>query len=120
MARTDILIVQGDDFSTTFIPFDTNGLPLQMTDDGTLAGAPFTAAAQLRRSNADADPTIDATFGCTVEPVGSRVTIALNAATTLGLTNGPYQFDVEITNPTSGAVKTIASGRASVQLEVTR
>jgi hypothetical protein len=119
-AKADITIFQGDDFSRTFGVFDANGWPAVLTTDGTLTGGAYTAQAQLRRDFADTDTTIDATFSCVVAPVGSRVTISLNAATTTGLVNGPYRYDVQVTNPSTSAKTTVAYGRAFIQLEATR
>lgn len=118
--KKDIVIPQGDDWSVTILALDPNGWPAVLTDDGTLTGDPYTASGQLRRDVADVDATADATFACTVQPVGSRVTIALNAATTVGLTNGPYRYDVQVTNPTTSARTTIVWGRANILLETTR
>lgn len=120
MARADLLINQGDDYSTTIVVFDADGLPAQLTHDTTTLTNPHTAQAQIRRSNADADTTIDATFTCVVNPIGSRVTISLNAAQTLVLTNGPYVWDLQITDTVSNTKSTVAGGRVSIALEVTR
>jgi hypothetical protein len=121
VVKADIVITQGDTFSRTVIVYDANGWPAVLTDDGTLTGDPFTATAQLRRDYADTDTTVDATFGCTVQPVGSRVTIALNTTQTTALVPTiNYRYDVQVTNPTTTERVTVALGRAFVQGEVTR
>jgi hypothetical protein len=118
--RADLVIIQGDTFNKTFVVFDVDGLPMQLTADGTTLTNPFTATAQLRRDVADIDTSIDATFSTTVTPIGSRVTISLAAATTLALVNGPYKYDLQVTNPVSGAITTVCGGRVTIDLEVTR
>jgi len=120
--KSDLVIQQGDDFSLVVPIFGDDGFPMILTDNGTSLTNPYTAQAQLRRDNADADPTVDATFSTTVFPIGSRVQLALNSATTTGLVNGPYVWDLQLTAPASmGSTKTtVAYGKVSIRLERTR
>jgi hypothetical protein len=101
-------IYQGDDYAAV-ANVTHEGLPVDLS--------PYTASAQIRRSPADLDASVDATFTCNC--VGSTVQITLAHTVTVAL-SGCYVWDLELTETATGLIRTIARGPVHVSQEVTR
>lgn len=108
MTRTALSIVQGDDYAA---------ICTVRNEDGTDADiSTYSAAAQIRRGAADADPVVAAQFAATVDsPV---VNLTLTHDQTLVLT-GSYVWDLQLVSA-GGVITTIMSGPVRITAEVTR
>lgn len=103
---TNLLMLQGTDFSTTFEVLGDDGLPLDLTS--------YTARAQMRKhyySNTAHD------FECATFNGG--VVITMNASTSSAVTEGRYVFDVELVDPYLVVTRPI-KGQIKVDPEVTK
>ena len=94
---------------------------------GGLATAPvnitgYTAALQLRSNPSDATAVLSLTSsdGITITGNSGRIDVHATAAKTTIIDEGPYVYDLEITDPSSGVVTRVAQGQAIVSAEVTR
>jgi len=108
VTRQDIRFRQGDDVNKTVTVRNADGTLADLTG--------YTALAQIRRDVADVDPTIDATFACTIS--GSDVIMYLGDDQTTSLT-GEYVWDLQVTS-SAGITTTIMTGQAIADAEVSR
>jgi hypothetical protein len=104
-------LYQGDDWAATVYVHDGNGDPIPALDT-------YTVAAEIRRSSADTDATVDATIITAVDVGLSAVNLSLPGTTTAGL-SGTYRWDLQVKDP-SGVKTTILYGQVTVLAEVTR
>lgn len=110
MARNQPLdLYQGDDWTAVVYVQDPSGNPVDVSD--------HTAKAQIRRSSADTDSTVDAEM--TTSITGFTVTLGLTH-TVLAALSGSYRWDLQLTDIASGGVQTVLYGPVTVLAEVTR
>src|SRR4030095_1742366 len=104
----DLSLYQGDDYAATVSVALATGSPADLTG--------YTAASQIRRGVADAEPEIAAEFTCVVAP--PLIMLSLTHDQTEPL-NGQYMWDLQLTGA-SGAITTILRGKVIVTAQVTR
>jgi hypothetical protein len=109
-SRANLAIYQGDDY--TGVVTVTNGSPTP-PDLST-----YSAQAQIRDGPADSNPTVVVEIALTV--AGNQIALAIPAAQTVTLTNGPYAWDLQLTPAAGAPIQTILAGAVNVTLEVTR
>jgi hypothetical protein len=108
VSQADLGPYQGDDYTATVSVTLSDGSAADLTG--------YTAAAQIRRGVADADPEVVEEFTCVVS--SPLVVITLTHDQTAGL-SGQYVWDLELTSAT-GAITTIVRGKVVMTAEVTR
>jgi hypothetical protein len=105
-----IEIYQGDDWAAIVYVHDANG---KLPD---LSG--YTALAQIRRSSADTDSTVDATITTSIDTINSLIDLSMSHTITTSL-SGSFRWDLQLTNATGG-ISTIMYGPVAVIAEITR
>ena len=109
MARQQPLeLYQGDDWNF-IVNVTHNGVPVSLSG--------YTAAAQIRRSSADTDTTVDAEFTCTVGTTSITLTLPNNM--TIAIQGGTYRWDLQVTSA-AGVVTTLLYGPVTVHADITR
>ena len=111
-----------------------NGTQFTVTNNATgiytsggIATAPVnitgqTGALQLRTSPSDTTAVLSLTSGAGITITGAtgQIDVRATATQTGAIIAGPYVYDLEITNPSTGVVTRIAQGQAIVSAQVTR
>lgn len=94
---------------------------------GGIATAPvnisgYTAALQLRSNPSDTTAVLSLTSsaGITITGASGQIDVHATATQTRAIDEGPYFYDLEITDSQSGVVTRVAQGMAVVSAEVTR
>lgn len=107
--RYDLKVEQGATFVVEIECQDEAGNPIDLTG--------YSAAAQIRRTHSSASPSAE--FTPTIIPTLGRVSLALTASQTSGVTHSTGVWDCELTSP-EGVVTRLAEGKVSVSPEVTK
>lgn len=94
---------------------------------GGIATAPvnitgLTAALQLRSEPSSSTAVLSLTSGAGITLTGAtgQIDVHATATQTGAIIAGPYVYDLELTNPSSGVVTRVAQGQAIVSAQVTR
>ena len=110
MAKANLIIDQGTDFSKELTVTDDDGDAVNLTG--------YTAAGQSRKHFSSTTAT---NFTCTFasDRTTGKVTISLGRTVTEALAYGRYMYDVEITNSSNTRTR-LLEGIATITPEVTR
>ena len=110
MAKANLVIDQGTDFSKELTVTDDDGDSVNLTG--------YTAAGQIRKHFSSNTAT---NFTCTFasDRTTGKVTISLGRTVTEALAYGRYMYDVEITNSSNTRTR-LLEGIATITPEVTR
>jgi hypothetical protein len=108
VSQADLALYQGDDYAATVAVALATGSPADLTG--------YTAASQIRRGVADAEPEVAAEFTCVVQSPLVLLSLTHDETATL---NGQYMWDLQLTGA-SGAITTILRGKVIVTAQVTR
>ena len=79
----------------------------------------YSVASQMRSTH-DSNTVVGTFAGTVSNGSGGEITLAMSNSTTGGIEEGIYQYDVEITNGSSGRVTRILQGKVTVTPQVTR
>jgi len=103
-------IEQGADF-TRVLSLKENDSVMNLTG--------YSVASQMRSTH-DSNTVVGAFTGTVSNGSGGEITLLMSNSTTGGIEEGIYQYDVEITNGSSGRVTRILQGKVTVTPQVTR
>ena len=103
----NITIVQGVDFTETFVSRESDG------SSSNLAG--YSGKAQIKKHP---DSTTSKSFSVSITGSTGEVAIAMTSGVTSGLNPGRYLYDVKLTS-SSGAVSRLTQGMALVTAGIT-
>jgi hypothetical protein len=103
-------IEQGADF-TRVLSLKENDSVMNLTG--------YSVASQMRSTH-DSNTVVGAFTGTVSNGSEGEITLAMSNSTTGGIEEGIYQYDVEITNGSSGRVTRILQGKVTVTPQVTR
>lgn len=110
MAKANLIIDQGADFSKELTVTDDNGNVVNLTG--------YTAAGQIRK-HFSSNTAINFSISFNADRSTGKLTISLGRTTTGNTAYGRYMYDVEITDSSNNRTR-LLEGIATITPEVTR